>query len=357
MANQNLITGLQQTLDQIKQLDPEKLYRDNLGRLSKRQKLAPIFDGIIERSEIIKQASDQLSDNVVSGFIGLLQQCIQYLNTISGFDDASYAAQSDAHITALDQFYQQMEGTLSYAASIAVMKSGILKPQVLEQGASEVLNQYTEQLTQKIAEFEKQANTKINDLLEISAKSIQDKTEKATRTSQGISLGEVQMQFNTINQKLTTGLKVWIALGVFSIIIFFGLTAIFIGHIPINQASAQPLSTTPSASTFLANGIYSIAIRVTILSAVGALAAYFMNLFKSNLHMYYKNQHRIALANSTGAFIASCRTPETQDVVFSYLVQNVADFGESGLLDSKEDNIHPSKIMIDTIKTIIEKKS
>jgi len=49
------------------------------------------------------------------------------------------------------------------------------------------------------------------------------------------------------------------------------------------------------------------------------------------------------------AFVESAVTPEQRDLILAQLVDAVATFGTSGLLQKEDDSIHSPKMTIDTI--------
>ena len=99
--------------------------------------------------------------------------------------------------------------------------------------------------------------------------------------------------------------------------------------------------------------VYYTAIRITILTAIGTATAFCLKIFRAHLHMSEKNRHRQRVANSIGAFVESAVTPDQRDLILSQLVESVVQFGNSGLLQGKEDNLYRPKMTIDSItKTI-----
>ena len=61
-----------------------------------------------------------------------------------------------------------------------------------------------------------------------------------------------------------------------------------------------------------------------------------MKILKAQLHMFQHNLHRRRITNSIEAFVESAITPEQRDLILAHLVDAVATFGNSGLLDSDQ---------------------
>lgn len=53
------------------------------------------------------------------------------------------------------------------------------------------------------------------------------------------------------------------------------------------------------------------------------------------------------------AFVQSGETEQHRGVILSYLVQSVADFGVSGLVQDKDDHLTASRLIIDPVTKII----
>ncbi len=95
--------------------------------------------------------------------------------------------------------------------------------------------------------------------------------------------------------------------------------------------------------------IYFTALRITILAAIGGVAAFCLKILRANMHMRAHNLHRQRLANSMAAFVESASTNEQRDLILAHLVDAIASFGSSGLLAKPDDSVSPSKMTIDTI--------
>ena len=109
----------------------------------------------------------------------------------------------------------------------------------------------------------------------------------------------------------------------------------------------------PGREQWYGHVIYSSAIKVTILAAIGTITAFCMKMFRSHMHMSEKNRHRRRVANSIGAFVGSAATSEQRDLILSQLVEAIVQFGDSGLLHREDDNLYRPKMTIDSIMRTI----
>jgi hypothetical protein len=104
--------------------------------------------------------------------------------------------------------------------------------------------------------------------------------------------------------------------------------------------------------------VYFAAIRITILTAVGATATFCLRMLRAHMHMSQQNLHRQRIANSMAAFVESAITPEQRDLILAQLVSSVADFGSSGLLSHEDDTVYSPKMTIEAItRTLSSGKS
>lgn len=95
--------------------------------------------------------------------------------------------------------------------------------------------------------------------------------------------------------------------------------------------------------------VYFGAIRITILTGVGAMATFCLRMLRAHMHMSQLNLHRQRIANSMAAFVESAITPEQRDLILAQLVTSVDDFGSSGLLSKEDDSVYSPKMTIEAI--------
>lgn len=353
MANPNHVSTFQSLYNQFKSIDREKIYRESLGELSRKSLLEPVVEGLEKRSEVLAQVVDQISDSSLNNYNNYLQQCVSHLTNLAQYDAQNYVSNVNNIIAAIQRSYEATESILNPATSLLLLKSGLFEGAKLESTGSEILAQYESTVSKKIHDFEENADKKIQELLNAASLKVEEKSNRALQTSRGISLEQAQFQFRNLSRRSLWGLSIWGGVSTLGLASFFIVAIYFHIHFPIEGSQIQTTNPTAGPNVSypgLIPVIYSIAMRVTILSAIGAVVAYSMNILRSHIHMYYKNEHRIALANSTESFIASCRDNQTGDSVFMYLVQAMSEFGESGLLESKQENIHPTKLIVDIAK-------
>ena len=101
--------------------------------------------------------------------------------------------------------------------------------------------------------------------------------------------------------------------------------------------------------------VYKSVLRLIILTVIGAVTTFFLKIFRASLHMYHHNLHRQRITNSMAAFVESAVTPEQRDLILTNLVDAVATFGNSGLIQGEDDCLHLPKMTIDNITRTLSK--
>jgi hypothetical protein len=185
--------------------------------------------------------------------------------------------------------------------------------------------------TKIIEDLEKKSNTIINHAQQI-AESIE---QKARQTARGISVEEAQKQFQLATKPIIKQIWVWASLSTLFSVLFIGIIISFI------------FESMPEVEKW--GIIYYTAIRITFLSAIGAIAGFCLKLLRAHLHMYNHNLHRQRIANSIEAFVESAELKENRDLILLHLVDAIAQFGDSGLVQKEDDSIHSTKMIFDNI--------
>jgi len=130
-----------------------------------------------------------------------------------------------------------------------------------------------------------------------------------------------------------TNIKIWGGISIGLIIIFVGVIIYMLKIKLPNEWTWQV--------------IYYSVIRAAIIGFVGTLMAFSLKILKSHLHMREHNLHRERIANSMAAFSESAMNKDQRDIILSKLVESVANFGNSGMINKDEDG--NSKVTIDNI--------
>ena len=90
----------------------------------------------------------------------------------------------------------------------------------------------------------------------------------------------------------------WAVLSVLSIAVFLGV-AIVLSRVTLPEQWQWHV-------------VYYSAIRITILTAVGAAATFCLRILRAQMHMSHHNRHRQRVANSMQAFVEAAVTPRAK---------------------------------------------
>jgi len=117
--------------------------------------------------------------------------------------------------------------------------------------------------------------------------------EKARRTAARISVEAAQEQFRLAQTDLKKQLILWGSLSGVAVIAFL-LAAWWMSHLDLPKGDAPW------------HMVYFAAIRITILTAVGAVAAFCLKILRAHMHMYQHNLHRQRVAKQHGGICRIC---------------------------------------------------
>jgi hypothetical protein len=216
------------------------------------------------------------------------------------------------------------------------------------------LKRLTEEKLKEITDYSEK-------VVELQRKQIDELNIRIQQTAAGISVVQAQEQFDIAKKHLWRRTLGW---GIVSGLSFSGFVifAIYLLHHAPASLLRNQLETTANAlnnggnetsnvplSLVVAQTAYLTAIRITLLTAIGALTTFCLRMMRSAMHMAEYNDHRRRVANCMTSFVAAAGTPEQRDSILAMLVSAVAQFGDSGLLDGTKDPISMPSIAIESI--------
>ena len=213
-----------------------------------------------------------------------------------------------------------------------IEKRGLLDEQDIEaqtQSAIVELRQEADKTLQRVREETEKTIAKAEE----AAEQIEN---KARLTAVGISVEVAQDQFEKAQEEFKHQSFKWGIFSGISILVFIVALIYFASNSQPNEKLGFGI-------------IYFTALRITILAAIGGVAAFCLKILRANMHMRAHNLHRQRLANSMSAFVESASTNQQRDLILAHLVDAIASFGSSGLLTKSDDSMNPSKMTIDSI--------
>jgi hypothetical protein len=331
MATLGHLTNLKKIAEKFQTLEQDKLLRPTLGEESLETVLKPKLDNLNKRIEFALEYASNVNDNSVSQVVTILNQFYDQLDAQSKRNNAEYVSQRGQFLSTIDSYFEQFLQPWPFFVTAAIEKRGFLQDEGIRKEYERTIEAIKKESTNSLNLVKEEAEKTIEEAKKL-AQQIED---RARKTAAHISVEAAQEQFKLAQEDIKKQVRLWAILSILSIIAFI-VTAILLARITLPEEWKWHV-------------IYYTAIRITILTAVGAVATFCLRILRAHLHMSQHNLHRQRLANSMAAFVESAVTPEQRDLILAHLVDAVAAFGHSGLLHKEDDSIYAPKMTIDSI--------
>ena len=333
MLTQEQFQRLAEIKTQFESLDEERIYRASLGTASLKEKLKPKIDNAIKKIDFIFDVGEFVPEQTTESTINIFNNILGQISYISSLDNPSYVGQvGQDSVVEINRQIEEFKLYWMHFIAAGIEKKGLLDDENIEIQHQRAINELREEAEKALEKVKEETDNAV-----AKAQESAEQIEKNVRlTAAGISVDVAQDQFREAQQEFKNQTFMW---GIFS-----GISiGVFILALIYFVSNSQP-------NEKLGFGIiYFTALRITILAAIGGVAAFCLRIFRANMHMRAHNQHRQRLANSMAAFVESASTKEQRDLILAHLVDAIASFGSSGLLTKSDDSVNPSKMTIDTI--------
>ncbi|NUM80584.1 hypothetical protein HUU42_07220 [bacterium] len=339
MATTNAIESLKKTAQDYSKINMEKLIRANLGDESLQHTIEPLIKEIQVKLDFAINFAQWVPEGIVNAIRGLFDSLRQQLETHAGRSNPDYVSNRQPFIDNIKNTNEQLLQHWHYFVSAAVEKKGILADEGVKKAYEAAVKTMQEEATKSLTQL-KEDSSKV---LEEARHLAQQIENRARLTAAKISVRDAQQQFSDAEIEFNKQIKLWSWLSGISLVLFL-LIAIYFMQIPLPEQWNWHV-------------IYYTAIRITIISAVGAIGAFCLRILRANLHMRQHNLHRKRLANSMSSFIESATTPEQRDIILEHLVDAIAHFGTSGLLTKEDDTVINPKLTIDNLVRTLSQPS
>lgn len=339
MASEDQINRLNELANAIRSVDREKLMRTSLGEASLEQQFVPRSTKIEGKLQyVLDHASEVDSDNV-ENTLGVIEQIRNEIDQQAALSTADYVANTENFLQNIDVYLEQLKQFWPPFITAAVESRGFLEDEGVRKEYESTIRSIKEESDSALEQVRNEAKRTIDE-----AQTLAEQIENRARmTASGISVEEAQKQFREAQRGLDRGVKIWAVIG-----------GIFIAGFVL---AAWQFAKADLPDQWRWEVVYYSAIRVSILAAIGTVAAFCLRIFRAQMHMSEKNRHRQRVANSIGAFVESAVTPEQRDQILSQLVESVIQFGNSGLLQNEDDNVYRPKMTIDSIMRTLSSSS
>ena len=334
MASEDQLRQLRNVIENIRSLDEKTITRPNLGDLSLEGRLQPSFEELKEKLDFATEYAPQVHDNYISELYSTLDAIFNILYNLAELNDREYSSQAESTVLQYDILCDNLNKDWPPFVTAAIEAKGFLGDEGVRKAYEDAVREMKEQSSEVLQEIRQESEEAISRAREL-AEQIES---RARRTAAGISVEDAQKQFQDAQKGFNTQAIVWSGISFLSLAGFV-ILAIYLWF--------------EEAPDNIESTIYYTAVRLTALGALGAVATFCLRVLRAYLHMRQQNLHRQRVANSIASFVESATTPEHRDLILSYLVQSVATFGSSGLVQDREDHVTPSRLIIDPVTKIL----
>jgi hypothetical protein len=297
--------------------------------------LGPELIEIQEKAEFALQYAPGVHDSAVNHVYSHLNGILVALTTQSARSEQDYVAHRDEVIEAIRSHREEIRLVWPAFISSAVEDRRFLSDEGIRNEYQKVLEEMRMSANATLEQIRAESERILVEAKQVAA----DIEQRARRTAAHISVEDAQRQFKEAQEGLKLSVRNWSWISGFLILLFLALAAYF-------EKTYLPASETGPA-------IYYTAVRISALTALGAIVAFSLRVLRAHMHMRQHNLHRQHVANSMASFVESAITPEQRDMILAQLVGAVAAFGNSGLISDQNDAIAPATLAIESINRTI----
>lgn len=332
MATPDLIAAMKATFDGLKAIDKDRLLRPNIGEESLLQAgFTDTYERIMRRATFAVEYGATVDNNVLASTRNIFETLRNTLDNQAKLPNPGYVSQKANFLQQVSGNLEQLNQYTPHFVAAAVEARGFLQ----DEGIRKEYHKTVEEIRAQAQESLRQVKEESSRTIEEARKLAQQIEDRARKTAAHISVEAAQEQFRLGQEDLDKNVQLWAALSIGSIVTFV-VFAVYLANVHFEELPNWHV-------------IYFAAVRITILTAVGAVATFCLRILRAQMHMSQHNQHRQRVANSMAAFVEAAVTPEQRDLILSQLVYAVVDFGSSGLIPKEEDVVYSPKMVIDAV--------
>ena len=332
MASQQSLDNLTRTVTGLRSIDRDRLLRSSLGEESLEQSgFAETFGRILKKAAFALEYAKSVDDGVVNGVNSAFEQTRNILDAQAKRTNAQYVSEKAGLLNQISTYQQQAQQFWPPFVTSAIEARGFLEDEGIRKEYENTVKEMKSQAEEALKHVQEESAKTIGEAKKLA----QEIEERARRTAAHISVEAAQEQFRLAQITLSRDVKLWAVMSAIATAAFIAV-AIYLAKIHLPEGMKWEV-------------IYFAAIRITILTAVGAMATFCLRILRAHMHMSQQNLHRQRVANSMAAFVESAITPEQRDLILAQLVTSVASFGTSGLLSNEDDAVYSPKMTIEAI--------
>lgn len=335
MASEQQIKQAEELSEAILAVEREKLLRPSLGEASLEGEFTAHLADIEKRIQTVLRYAPSLHNEQIGNILAPFDRIRTEMERQAGHGTQEYVAHREHFLNQTKAQLEEVKRFWPPIVTAAIEARGFLEDEGMRQEYERTIQSIKSEAESAIQKVREEADRTIEE-----ARTLAEQIENRARlTAARISVDEAQKQFLSAQAALDKRVKIWAGLG-------SGCVASFLG-------AAVYFATLDLPDQWRWEVVYYSAIRVSILTAIGTVAAFCLKIFRAHLHMSEKNRHRQRVANSMSAFVESAVTPEQRDMILSQLVDSIVQFGNSGLVQREENSQSRPRTPIDSITRVL----
>ena len=332
-ASPETLSELKTIAEDIKSLDSKLVMRNTLGNLSlEKKKGAGFLDDLNAKCEYYIEWAPHVSDEYVKDTVSLLGSIYNDLvNLNNATNDQEYVQLIDSFVEVYDRLADRLSKYDVHFEMARIRALGLLKEDALE-GRKRIAESLLEELDSRMADIKKEAEQVSHTRNILVGEATEGSFTKAIE------------HFDAAQTYLDRRCQSWWMASIASVA---ALVMVVLGFVIWGK---------PDPGDPWANVIYNAAIRLTLLGVLGAFATFCLRAYRSHIHMSRYNHHRKCIAECMDPFVHAAVSPEQKDKILSILVESVASFGASGLIQDSDDHMTSSKLIVEQFGNMMSSK-
>ena len=315
MATETHVSRLRTIAGRVINYPIDRILRPKQGASSLVGELSDGLGQLQKRAKVASELCPILADREVVALFQELEQAYDRFDQIANLDDAQFVRARDDSAIAVTRHLDSVTSLWHPFALAQLERFGLLDAD-LEQ----ILQGMESRAQVVISEFEK---------------TIEERKSELRNLVRDVSIEDAEKAFNDAKKHHRNQAVAWGGLSAITAMAFGSTAFYFYGESVVGSDGWGVL--------------YFTAIRLTILTAIAGVSAFCLKVLRSHLHRHQQNHHKYTLAKSLPTLIRAGESPQQRDLIFSQLVDALADFGSSGLITGKEESIHPSRVVVDSV--------
>ncbi len=318
-------------INNIKELPRDEIIRPDYGQASLKS-WEPTFNELLTKLDFIEEYWTKVNNDTVSRTDQAISHIYEQLIKLTEKNEGQFVSEKQSLINQINNDIDTIKKYWPHYAIAAIEASDLLTNIDIKKEFESLTRSLQKSANGTLARIENESQ----EIISQAKKKAEEIESSVRKTAQKVSVKEAQEQFSNAALSNLKNIKIWGGISIGLVLAFVALI-IYILRITLPDWSWQV--------------IYYSVIRAATIGFVGTLMAFSLKMLKSHLHMREHNLHRQRISNSMSSFAESATNKDQRDLILSKLVESVANFGNSGMIDNHDDS--SSRLTVDNISRTV----